>query len=261
MYYHSQNLTKDESGSIFSHGRAWFYGRGNRDLLHIEWGFGKVADDFSIYVSFGGGDGDDSLCFHLCIPWLFTVWLTFDGIRRCKVERKLGIQVHSGAIWFYPLNNVNEYRSTDRWWQKNHSYYFPWTLDWHSTELLAQDCNTVVWCEQHGHRLKLKGYEEQQAKQKSVSETVPYRYVRKSGEVQERLATYYVERREWRARWWPLIRRKKIRTSLAVNFSDEVGEGTGSWKGGCTGCGTDLSPNETPLDALRRMERERKFDR
>jgi hypothetical protein len=40
---------------------------------------------------------------------------------------------------------------------------------------------------------------------------------------------------------------------------DEVGEEAGSWKGGVLGCGYTLLPNETPLQCLRRMEKERKF--
>ena len=89
-----------------------------------------------------------------------------------------------------------------------------------------------------------------------------YTYTLKSGEVQKRKATYYVERMEWRWRWlkwspWP----KMVRDSISVDFSDEVGEGSGSWKGGCTGCGYDMKPGETGLQTLRRMEREREFKR
>ena len=90
--------------------------------------------------------------------------------------------------------------------------------------------------------------------------TAPYRYVRRSGEVQERTATYYAERWEHRynwLRWFPFPRR--IRTSISGEFSDEVGEGTGSWKGGTTGCGYDIRGGETPFDCLQRMERERVF--
>lgn len=47
--------------------------------------------------------------------------------------------------------------------------------------------------------------------------------------------------------------------SIDVEFNAEVGERTGSWKGGCIGCGYQMNPNETPLQALRRMEAERKF--
>ena len=37
------------------------------------------------------------------------------------------------------------------------------------------------------------------------------------------------------------------------------GERNGSWKGGVLGCGWDMLKGETPLDTLRRMERERRF--
>jgi hypothetical protein len=41
--------------------------------------------------------------------------------------------------------------------------------------------------------------------------------------------------------------------------SKECGERKGSWKGGTLGCSYELLPNETPLDCLKRMEKERKF--
>jgi len=44
-----------------------------------------------------------------------------------------------------------------------------------------------------------------------------------------------------------------------VKFSDEVGERTGSWKGGVIGTGSEMRPGESPEQCLRRMERERKF--
>ena len=47
--------------------------------------------------------------------------------------------------------------------------------------------------------------------------------------------------------------------SIGVSFDGEVGEETGSWKGGCVGCGYEMLPGEVPLDTLRRMERDRKF--
>lgn len=89
---------------------------------------------------------------------------------------------------------------------------------------------------------------------------LPYRYVLRSGAVQDRVATISVEEREWRWRWlaWlPFPRR--IQRSIDVRFSDEVGERAGSWKGGCVGCGYTLLSDETPEECLRRMESERKF--
>lgn len=89
----------------------------------------------------------------------------------------------------------------------------------------------------------------------------PYRYVLRSGEVQERVATVYVERMEWRRKWtrWIAMFAKR-RQSIDVRFDSEVGENTGSWKGGVIGCGYTMLPGETPEMTLRRMERERVFN-
>lgn len=89
----------------------------------------------------------------------------------------------------------------------------------------------------------------------------PYVYQLKDGTIQERNATVFVERRAWRPRWftWTALFEKE-RQNIDVNFSDEVGERTGSWKGGCVGCGYEMLPGETPEQTLRRMEKERVFD-
>lgn len=93
-----------------------------------------------------------------------------------------------------------------------------------------------------------------------ATEVHEYHYLLRSGEKQDRLATIHVERRRWRLKWLRWTSRfQKERHSIDVTFNEEVGEGTGSWKGGCTGCGYDLKPGETPLECLRRMEQERRF--
>jgi len=90
----------------------------------------------------------------------------------------------------------------------------------------------------------------------SEPETHPYSYILRSGEVQRRTATIKVESRLWTRPWLPY---KRLSRSIDVEFSDEVGERSGSWKGGCTGCGYEMRPDETPLMTLRRMEQERRF--
>lgn len=91
-------------------------------------------------------------------------------------------------------------------------------------------------------------------------EVHPYTYVLKNGTIQKRLATVYAEEREWRWRWFTwLPYPRMIRRSINISFNGEVGEGTGSWKGGTVGCGWDILQGESMLDGLRRMEKERKF--
>jgi len=93
--------------------------------------------------------------------------------------------------------------------------------------------------------------------------TADYTYTRKNGEVQKRIAKFHVEEREWR---WLMFHKlpfafgpKLVNRCIDVRFDKEVGEKSGSWKGGTTGCGYEMKRGETPLECLRRMEKERKF--
>lgn len=90
-------------------------------------------------------------------------------------------------------------------------------------------------------------------------ETFPYRYLLKDGTLQERTATVYVERRIRRLNCFRRLPFGRTSYSISVTFSDEVGERSGSWKGGTIGCGYDLKPGETAAHCLKRMESERKF--
>lgn len=90
----------------------------------------------------------------------------------------------------------------------------------------------------------------------SAEEVHDYAYTLRNGEVQKRKATITSERRTWTRFWLPF---KRVNTSIEVTFSDEVGERSGSWKGGVIGCGYEMKRGETPLQTLRRMEVERRF--
>ena len=92
------------------------------------------------------------------------------------------------------------------------------------------------------------------------TEKYPYTYVLKSGKVQMVTAKVSVQEMEWRRsflHWTKFL--AKVQRYIDVEFSGEVGERAGSWKGGTTGCGYKMLKGEKPLDTLRRMEHERKF--
>lgn len=55
--------------------------------------------------------------------------------------------------------------------------------------------------------------------------------------------------------------RRKKDVAIEVQFDREVGSEAGSWKGGVTGCGYSMQPDELPTDTFKRMMRERSFDR
>lgn len=91
-------------------------------------------------------------------------------------------------------------------------------------------------------------------------QTFQYTYTLRNGTVQNRMATVNGEEREWRWRWftwlpWP----RWVQRTINIEFNDEVGERTGSWKGGTIGCGWEWRPGETLEQALTRMQHEREF--
>jgi hypothetical protein len=204
----------------------------------------------------------------LGIPWLFSVWLSIPFVVRLKSPHKCGIAIHSNTLWLSVWVDEHSWSRGMPWWEKNITYRFPWDLEHYTTEVLEHKAENVakpVYVE--GRHLNRLGQDifyrmkERELVEKTVSEVYDYTYTRKNGEIQRRKATVHVSRMTWRALWWPIIPLSKSRTSIDVKFDGEVGEGTGSWKGGCVGCGIDMLPGETPLEALRRMERERKFGR
>jgi hypothetical protein len=164
-----------------------------------------------------------------------------------------------GFSWFWDNVHLN-------WGRHTKIVHLPWAWEWVRSSYLMPDGQT--WAHElrswrrHSH-LGTKCDAKHFLPSTDLpqwTEKHPYRYVLRSSEVQEREATIRVHEMEWRWRWFtwlPLPR--LVKRSIDVNFNDEVGERAGSWKGGCLGCGYDLYPDETPHEALRRMERDRKF--
>lgn len=138
------------------------------------------------------------------------------------------------------------------WGSKTKSIYMPWMLEHVKHEVMRPDGSWVPY---------VASYERDKEPDGRWQESYPYSYILRNREVQNRIATVYVERREWRQKWiqWcPILALK--RQSIDVSFDDEVGERTGSWKGGTVGCGYEMLNGETAEQTLRRMEIERIFN-
>jgi len=138
------------------------------------------------------------------------------------------------------------------WGDKLHKRWrFPWDLEHLKCEVMRPD---GTWAKE------VNSWEDGEPDGRWEGK-FPYRYVLRNGTVQEVTATVHVERREWRwrcAMWCPWT--ALVRQSIDIQFSGEVGERSGSWKGGCIGCGYEMLPGETAEQCLRRMEKERVFD-
>jgi hypothetical protein len=214
--------------------RGWLK---NGQSVEISWG--KRGWDFGGGVHIHSNDDDlgDRMLF-------LKIW-------RLTVVLPLGIVLHP---WFpfdgpqWSAYASSEFGLTFHWGMRRKSFDWPWT--WHTlayeTMLPDRSWDRIRYSDEGGAA--------------PYTERHPYTYVLRNGTVQNRIATVTKRRhvitwRAFKALGWP----RWIKESINVEFDAEVGERSGSWKGGCTGCGYDLRAGETMEQALRRMERERKF--
>lgn len=195
--------------------------------------------------------------------WEFGGIVTIHGNAFDRGRRLLNVSLWRLSIWLplgttdYPWEPMDGPRwgiSASRefgfclyWNHRRKSFGWPW--HWHTlafeTRLENGDWRDLDW---------------QQKQSLAHREQHPYTYKLRSGKIQNRIATITHRRhiltwKAFRRIGWP----RWIKESIDIEFNDEVGERTGSWKGGCIGCGYDLKKGETLEQALRRMERERVF--
>lgn len=212
-----------------------------------------------------GEDRDWSLHFTL-IYFQFYIKLPFLPTRHVNPDN---MSDHWGFSWRWGREWGNGDSITFEWGpSRRKTLYMPWGWTFHRKSILMPDGRSWVH--------EIEGYNVRHGEVPVEHPTsdhywtfndlphweiaLPYQYVLRNGEVQKRTAMISVDEMEWRMRWfkwapWPRL----IRRSIDVKFSDEVGERSGSWKGGCVGCGYELRQDETAEECLRRMERERKF--
>jgi hypothetical protein len=214
--------------------RGWLK---NGQAVEITWG--KTGWEFGGGVHIHSNDEDEGDRMLFLKVWRLIVVLPLGIIKR---EYVCGDEPQWSAY------TSSEFGLTFHWGQRRRSYDWPW--DWHTLayeqQIIAGDEDS--WVSVFDWDGKPDG------------ETHPYTYTLRNGTVQERTATISKRRhiltyRAFKRIGWP----KWIKESIDVEFSDEVGERSGSWKGGTIGCGYDMRPGETMEQTLRRMERERKF--
>lgn len=168
------------------------------------------------------------------------IYLPFDSGHHGSEVPQYGFYYYEGALWLLMG-------------KKTKSIDMPYSYQWVRTSYLL---NTNKWL----HQTKANRKEDFFLREDLWQETHPYIYTLKDGTIQNRIATIKIEEREWR---WKALKLlgfpKKISRVIDVKFNDEVGERTGSWKGGCLGCNYKILQNESPLQCLRRMESERTF--
>lgn len=223
----------------------------NRGSIDFVWGY--FAPKFGLeFVVHRGGYFDQRWAITFALLWgVFHVHLPF----RTKLSEgcntpKYGLAIHNNTLWLYKGgkydNSIGQCCGNDQWvtWDLP---FFSYVFDGHWIK--DKDGNWILM----NRPVELWNFRETSA----YFETHPYRYILGNGKTQEVTATCTVEKRKWHRKWFPFLTVESY--VIEVKFSDEVGEESGSWKGGVLGCSYESLPNETIEECLRRMERERKF--
>ncbi len=205
----------------------------------------EIAKGFGLALEYHiAGYFDERPMLYFCLGWgKFFVSLPFrTGIEECTPSR-YGFYWYASALWL-------------SYGKKVKAIHAPWSWNWYRTSILLKDESS--WeNEFKGNR---KSFYSDVWLDKIWHEEYPYTYILKNGKIQTRKAIVKIEEREWRRKFFMWTHfGAKISKDIDVRFNDELGERTGSWKGGCTGCGYEMLEGESALQTLRRMEKERKF--
>jgi len=194
-----------------------------------------------------------SVWFLVLTPFLFFGWGKLyinlpikTGIQDCD-SAAWGFNYHDNTIWIY-IGGGGNFEGGKKWI----TFTMPWYLNWYRTSILLKD---GTW--EHEYKGSRKSFYEASWKEKQA--VWDYVYTDSfDGEIVP--AKIYVEEREWRMKglmWTSLF--NKVRKTIDVHFSKEVGKEKGSWKGGTIGCGREMIDDETPLECIKKMEKEEKF--
>lgn len=184
---------------------------------------------------------DEHYSFHVQVPWLFNVFIRFPFLQRfhrCPDDmlESWGFTTCDNAIHFH-------------WGNRYKIFGIPWfELQFESHEVMRSDGSWVpfVGCWEHDKEPDGRHYEAH-----------PYKYILKNGTVQDVVAKCSAHRRIYHRKWFPWF--KQTMYCIDVEFSAEVGERAGDWKGGCVSTSHDLKPGETIRKCLLRMQDERRF--
>ena len=213
-----------------------------------EWYVGWKSWTFRLTYSNRGYDYENAELNISMFGWhsLFRLPWKHKGTRMLEWEKEYGISIHDSTLFIHLGQMLKgwgipffDYGSAVSW----NIYTGP-------KELQQCHWNASDWAP------KDRDYREFGCKGATVFEydfTDPY-----DGKVVK--CKFFVEELEWRPKWlkWTSLFARK-RRSIDVEFAEEMGARKGSWKGGILGGGYDMLPNESPMDCIKRMEKDHKY--
>lgn len=223
-------------------------------------------------LSSGGGDDNDarnSLTVYafgwiarLWLPaivqpwkrWVDTsqyAWAKGPGSGYWEVEpREFGFSLSEGFLQLFLGPQTNDSTTTKSW-----CCHLPWT-QWRHVRFTLYDLDGHEFWTQYEAERKLGGdnWKERQEFERLVPKAV-FEFTDHDGTTIQ--ATTHIQEREWRFgtgwfKWLSLFRRPRLRRSLDIAFSAEVGPEKGSWKGGTLGHGIEMLEHEDAEAAFKR---------
>lgn len=281
VHFHWQNLNEhtDASGNKYlgnplREGRCWWHFRSGNSKSKAKWSGPSVCFSWNLWTHFcmlEADIDDEDLTFHVGLPPV-ALWLSFsstfwfvDKLARKKVlnkitypttividERECGVSISDWTLRVKPWCKKHEWVRDDPWYVRGVNLNlnpFRWKHIAH--QVLDVSGN---WVEYIGLHVSSLGGDTRH------NEVYDYTYTCKDGTVQHRSATVHVERMTWRPgllTWTKLFERSRV--YFDIRFDKEIGEGVGSYKGGCVSCSYEMLNGETMEQCLRRMEKVRKF--
>jgi hypothetical protein len=142
--------------------------------------------------------------------------------------------------------------------EKSYGFFLPWN-EWRMIDhRLYDDCGEFFYGTTDDYNFYSEEGKSKYDKLCNAKEKVPkvvFEFKDFDGEIIT--ATTFIEEREWLRgegyfKWISSFYKSKIRRDLEIEFSSEVGERKGSWKGGTLGHGIEIINNESHEETFKR---------
>lgn len=162
-------------------------------------------------------------------------------------SREYGVSYSDGFLQVYLGPQTHDSRTTKSW-----NKFLPWT-QWRHVRHSLYDLEGKHYAVLPDWKLGDNYDDRKQLEESCPSAT--FEFYDYDGE--KISAITRIEEREWLFgtgwfKWLSLFRKPKIRRTLDLKFSSEVGPEKGSWKGGTVGHGIEMLPGELHEQAFRR---------
>ena len=189
----------------------------NNDSIDFKWGYFAPRYGFEFALN-RGGYFNQRYSLDLCFIWgMFHIYLPFKTrIPENCAWLSYGIKIHDNTFWIYTGGKwKGEFQPQESWI----AWYLPYfTWNYIENEKVVTPSESITFWE------------------------------RTSDKVYEITATVTTKERSWSRKWFPWITKSHI--CYGIRFSEEVGSGRNSWKGGTLGAYFSGEDGESALDPI-----------